>query len=661
MLRSCNMRALRCCRRLISTVDDRTTFSTVWQGVDSNRHDDESIVTPDPLAYLRGFDAVPATSSYRKSLLDACGLAAGSHALDVGCGLGMQSRMLAAAVGEAGTVTSIDISHDAINAARAGGVPDNVRFDVADVFSLPHDDDTFDCVLEDRVLQHLTRPLEAVKELVRVASPGAPVVVGNPDWRSFQIDVTAAGGHGEAGTRWGEVRRAEGDLAFDMGALTWRILGGVIPTLTQHSYIGLAQPRLLRAAGLEDVEVHAIPLLLRGRADLEAVVPITYMARLATNNGGVTAAEAGLWLRRLEWEGGSNLFGALSMYICVGRKPSRHAAASASTVTMGQSRLVRAVPKPSRTTVRTRHLDGASAADESLVNEVARLINDVYAISDTNVTLASPRLAVSDVEGMLARGEIFIAEEHVLSAEEPGIPVYASSSTAADLRPPPQLPRICGCVQVEVKGEGINAGLPTATGDAMLVGEFSCLAVRSFDGHSGAPTPRGVGAKLVRAAEAHCRSRGCGIMQMGILCPAAEEPAYKRWLCEWYLRLGYEHRETLMLRFEPDEVNEVRSRELELRSAHTRAILSSTRCVYHAPQMYACLKQVLSRRLELRSAHTRAILSMTRCVSRVLDAARAVQVHIIRQTIVKRVNLLCDKLRDNVHYVVVATVRRAPF
>ena len=134
MLRSCNMRALRCCRRLISTVDDRTTFSTVWQGVDSNRHDDESIVTPDPLAYLRGFDAVPATSSYRKSLLDACGLAAGSHALDVGCGLGMQSRMLAAAVGEAGTVTSIDISHDAINAARAGGVPDNVRFDVADVF-----------------------------------------------------------------------------------------------------------------------------------------------------------------------------------------------------------------------------------------------------------------------------------------------------------------------------------------------------------------------------------------------------------------------------------------------------------------------------------------------------------------------------------------------
>ena len=91
------------------------------------------------------------------------------------------------------------------------------------------------------------------------------------------------------------------------------------------------------------------------------------------------------------------------------------------------------------------------------------------------------------------------------------------------------------------------------------VGEFSCLAVREFDGHRGAPTPRGIGSALVRAAEAYCRSRGCGVMQMGILCPAADEPPYKQWLQRWYLRLGYEHRNTLMLRFEPDEINEMYS------------------------------------------------------------------------------------------------------
>ena len=39
-------------------------------------------------------------------------------------------------------------------------------------------------------------------------------------------------------------------------------------------------------------------------------------------------------------------------------------------------------------------------------------------------------------------------------------------------------------------------------------------------------------------------------MQMGILSVAddAAEPEYKRWLARWYLRLGYEHRETLLLR-----------------------------------------------------------------------------------------------------------------
>ena len=38
---------------------------------------------------------------------------------------------------------------------------------------------------------------------------------------------------------------------------------------------------------------------------------------------------------------------------------------------------------------------------------------------------------------------------------------------------------------------------------------------------------------------------------------AEEEPEYKKWLARWYLRLGYEYRETLFLRFEPDEVNEM--------------------------------------------------------------------------------------------------------
>ena len=135
-----------------------------------------------------------------------------------------------------------------------------------------------------------------------------------------------------------------------------------------------------------------------------------------------------------------------------------------------------------------------------------------------------------------------------------------------------------------MKGEGVNAGLPTADADARLA-EFSCLAVRAFDGTDGPPTPRGVGAALVRAAEAYGRSRGCSVMQMGILCPAADEPPYKQWLQRWYLRLGYEHRETLALRFEPDEVHEMYDclrQKVPCKTASTSSLTSACDAAQHA-------------------------------------------------------------------------------
>ena len=583
--------------RRLSSADDRSTFSTVWQSVDTNRHDGE-LVTPDPIEYLSGFDLAPTTSTYRAALLRACAVERGQRVLDVGCGLGRSTVALAEAVGGGGTVDAIDISEDAVAAARAAGVPEHANLQVGDIFALPFADDTFDCVLEDRVLQHLNRPLEAVKEMLRVAKPGARVVCGNPDWRTFHIDVTGAGGYGEAGARWGEDRRPAGDLGFDLAALTTRLLGGVIPTLTRHSYLGLAQPRLLRAAGLEGVELASLALPLRGRHELESVVPITYFARLAANNGGVTAREAELWLARLAWartaesrthpikeslldamlqipvrsahsqcatelvhpcvlqEGDDALLGTLCMHVACGRKPatraggSQHSGGRGSSCSSSSSSSNSSSGRSSPSAIRTRRLDPATDAGRAA--EVATLINEAYAISDTGVTLASPRLALSDVEGMLARGELLVAEACEESADDD-----AGGKRRA----------LAGVVQVEIKGEGVNAGLPTATaggedesggGGGGGVGEFSCLAVRAFDGTDGPPTLRGVGAALVRAAEAHCRARGCAVLQMGILCPAAApEPAYKQWLQRWYLRLGYEHRETLTLRFEPDEVHEM--------------------------------------------------------------------------------------------------------
>jgi hypothetical protein len=47
-------------------------------------------------------------------------------------------------------------------------------------------------------------------------------------------------------------------------------------------------PRLFKSLGLQDVELTCVPIPLRGWAELESIVPITYFTQLAANNGTQT-------------------------------------------------------------------------------------------------------------------------------------------------------------------------------------------------------------------------------------------------------------------------------------------------------------------------------------------------------------------------------------
>ena len=109
----------------------------------------------------------------------------GRSVLDVGCGPGTITVDLAARVAP-GPVVGIDPSSDVVDTARALDVPDNCRFEMGDTYALAFADDRFDVVHAHQVLQHLTRPVDALREMRRVARPGGVVAARDADYAAFQ-------------------------------------------------------------------------------------------------------------------------------------------------------------------------------------------------------------------------------------------------------------------------------------------------------------------------------------------------------------------------------------------------------------------------------------------------------------------------------------------
>ncbi len=104
---------------------------------------------------------------------------AGSSVLEAGCGVGAQTVALARNSPEA-RFTSIDVSPASLEAARArvrAASLGNVRFEQADIFDLPFERESFDHVFVCFVLEHLSRPREALVELRTRLKPGGTLTV----------------------------------------------------------------------------------------------------------------------------------------------------------------------------------------------------------------------------------------------------------------------------------------------------------------------------------------------------------------------------------------------------------------------------------------------------------------------------------------------------
>jgi ubiquinone/menaquinone biosynthesis C-methylase UbiE len=103
----------------------------------------------------------------------------GSTVLEAGCGVGAQTVTLASKSPKA-LITSIDVSEaslaEARKAVQAAGIK-NVTLRQADIFHLPFPHESFDHVFVCFVLEHLARPLEALRALKSVLKPGGTITV----------------------------------------------------------------------------------------------------------------------------------------------------------------------------------------------------------------------------------------------------------------------------------------------------------------------------------------------------------------------------------------------------------------------------------------------------------------------------------------------------
>jgi SAM-dependent methyltransferase len=115
-------------------------------------------------------------------------LVPGERVLDVGSGAGMDSLVAAQMVGPEGSVTGIDMTPEMLEKARAAAAElgaTHVEFVEGEAEALPFDDESFDVVISNGVIDLIPDKDAVFVEIHRVLAPGgriqiADVTIQNP-------------------------------------------------------------------------------------------------------------------------------------------------------------------------------------------------------------------------------------------------------------------------------------------------------------------------------------------------------------------------------------------------------------------------------------------------------------------------------------------------
>lgn len=152
----------------------------------------------------------------------------GLDLLDVGCGPGTITVDLATHVAP-GRVVGLDLSPAPLAEARelAARTGAAATFTVGDVYALDAPDDAFDVVHAHQVLQHLTDPVAALREMARVCRPGGLVAVRDVDYATFTWFPADAGLDRWLEVYYGVARRNAAEPDAGRRLLAWAHAAGL--------------------------------------------------------------------------------------------------------------------------------------------------------------------------------------------------------------------------------------------------------------------------------------------------------------------------------------------------------------------------------------------------------------------------------------------------
>jgi ubiquinone/menaquinone biosynthesis C-methylase UbiE len=243
-------------------------------------------------------DSLPYFRRYKRESYELLALSPGLAVLEVGCGLGDDVFRMAERVAPGGKVVGVDASSRMIEEAcsRAPANP-AIEFRRADARRLPFSEACFDRCRTDRTLQHIERPLEAIREMVRVLKPGGLLLAYDNDWGTFSVS-----GSDDEKTRMIETLWAD---SF------------------RNRWIGRYLTRFFLEAGLSDVSVYPSVSVVTDFNLADQVFNLRQTAQRAAGSGLIAPADADRWLSELQEQSRTGGFlCTLTAFTVTGKKPA---------------------------------------------------------------------------------------------------------------------------------------------------------------------------------------------------------------------------------------------------------------------------------------------------------------------------------------------------